>query len=147
MADGYLKSAENAEWFAVLARGSIAFRYGPYTGEEVGRIMAQCQDERIPVSIVASCGKEFDWDVARDFARGTVADWRPMDEAPLESVIIGNVSGIEIPIIWWQNWESWRELEPDLTTAGKPVAPTSWRLLEPSDDEAYRKPKPVKDAS
>ena len=125
--EDYLKSLNGAEWFVVLARGAFGFRYGPYTGEEVGKIMGQCVDEGIPCFVTANCGREFDWDVARDFARGEPADWRPMSEAPKDGTeIIGDVNGVETLMIWWISWEWWREALPN-NECGKPVTPMRWR--------------------
>lgn len=59
-----------AEWFVIVARGGLAFRFGPYDGPAVGKIMSQCQDEKISCLVTANCGPEFDWELARDFCRG-----------------------------------------------------------------------------
>lgn len=72
--DDYLKSIKAAEFYITLARGSMGFRYGPYTALEAGKIMNQCLDEEIPFVLIGACGREFDWDVARDFAKGVPVD-------------------------------------------------------------------------
>lgn len=132
--ESYCPSLKGAEFFAILSRGSMAFRFGPYTGPEVGEIMQQCQLEGIPVYITANCGPDFDWDIARDFARGNPVDWRKMDEAPTDgSPIIGDVNGSETRIIWWLNWECWRELADNMRDVGQPVSPVRWRHL--TDEE------------
>lgn len=56
------------EWwvtFTASPNNSIAFRYGPYTGPEVGQIMTQAVDEGIALMITGVGGKEFDWELAR----------------------------------------------------------------------------------
>jgi hypothetical protein len=126
---GYFKSLDGVEWWATLARGAIGFRYGPYTGEEVGRIMEQCVNEGIPLIVSATCGREFDWDVAREFARGNPADWQAMDSAPKDGTdFIAEVAGVECRVVWWKSWEWWREAGPN-GSVGRPVQPTRWRTL------------------
>lgn len=126
----YLASLTGAEWWAVLARGAFGFRYGPYTAEEAGKIMAQCVEEGVPLLLSANCGREFDWDVARDLARGQPANWRPMVEAPQDGTeIIAEVGGFETRIVWWMNWEYWREIDQE-GRPGRPVEPFRWRPVE-----------------
>lgn len=60
---------EGSEWWAIIARGSLAFRFGPYTGLEVGKIIERCVEEKIACLITGNCGKEFDWELARDLSR------------------------------------------------------------------------------
>jgi hypothetical protein len=62
-------SFARAEWFVILARGALAFRFGPYDGPTVGKIMSQCQDEKIACLVTGNCGPEFDWELARDFCQ------------------------------------------------------------------------------
>ncbi len=57
---------KNSKWYAVIARGSMAFRFGPFEPPVVGKIMEQCHREGIPASFVADMGPEFDWALARD---------------------------------------------------------------------------------
>jgi len=129
----YLVSLNGAEWFAIIARNNLGFRYGPYTGEEVGKIMSQCVEEGIPLMLTANCGREFDWDVARDFGRGEPANWRPMDQAPQDgTVIIGDVNGFEQRMCWWIKWECWRAVADNGSDIGQPVHPYRWRSI---DDE------------
>lgn len=131
-----MPTLENAEWFAIVARKNLAFRFGPFTGPEIGEIMQRCTEERIPLMVTANCGSEFDWEIAREWGRGSVADWRPMDEAPTDNTIImGDVNGLETRVVWWQAWECWRELLEDGRSVGKPVHPTRWRALTPEDDQ------------
>ena len=56
-----------AEWFAVFGTGHFAFRFGPFTGPEVGQIMTRAVAEKIAVTIVANCGAPVDWDLASQF--------------------------------------------------------------------------------
>ena len=134
--DNYLASLSGAEWFVIISRGALGFRYGPYSGHEAGAIMQRCVGEGIPCILSASCGREFDWDVARDFGRGQPADWKPMEEAPQDgSTIMADVGGIETRVIWWNSWDWWRELNED-GSVGKPVDPVRWRVL--SDEEKGR---------
>ena len=54
-----------AEWFAIIGRANLAFRFGPFTGPEVGKIVAQCVDEKLPLLITAQCGTPVNWEAAR----------------------------------------------------------------------------------
>lgn len=129
-----LDTVGNAEWFAIIARKNLAFRFGPYTGEEAGEIMQRCTEERIALMLTANCGREFDWEIAREWGRGSEGDWRPMDEAPTDNTIVmGDVNGLETRIVWWQAWECWREV--DGASVGKPVHPYRWRELTPGDEQ------------
>jgi hypothetical protein len=129
-----LGALEHAEWFATIARKNMGFRFGPYTGPELGEILTRCTEEGIPIVVTANCGREFDWDLARDWGVGQAADWRPMEEAPTDNVVImGDVNGIETRIVWWQAWECWREMKADGMSVGQPVAPRRWRELTPED--------------
>lgn len=126
--DSYLASLKGAEYFAIIARANMAFRYGPYTAPEVGQIMSQCVDEGIPLHISAVCGREFDWELARDFGRGEPANWQPMDLAPKDgTIVLGDVTGFEQRMCWWNDWECWRLVDEDGTSLGNPVTPFRWR--------------------
>lgn len=128
--ENYCASLKVAEWHVILSRGSMGFRYGPYTSEQAGAILSQCQDEGIPCFLSAICGTDFDWDLARDFARGQPADWRPMGEAPTDGTpIMADVNGVETRVLWWINWECWRSLADNITDVGRPVSPLRWREL------------------
>lgn len=129
--EDYLSSLKGVEWTAIIFRANLGFRYGPYTGEEVGQIMSRCVDEGIPLTITANCGREFDWDVARDWGRGLPADWQPMESAPKDgSTILGDVGGFEQRICWWLNWECWRRVADNNTDVGAPCEPFRWRPVE-----------------
>lgn len=74
------KVLENAEWFAIIPAGNIAFRFGPYTGIELGKIIGRCVKEQIPLVITANCGQEFDWELAADMRKeGTYPTTPPAD--------------------------------------------------------------------
>lgn len=129
--ENYLASLNGAEFFAIVARGNLAFSYGPYTAIEVGQIMSQCVDEGVPLLIRANCGREFDWDVARDFGRGAPANWLPMESAPKDgTVVLGDCSGFEQRMCWWLNWECWRLVADNGTDVGEPCSPYRWRPVE-----------------
>lgn len=131
--DNYLSSLKGAEWFVILSRGAFGFRYGPYSPTEVGEIMSQCVAEGIPALITGNCGREFDWDVARDFARGSPGEWHPMDDAPLDAgTLMGDVLHFETLMVWWPKWKVWRELNDD-GSVGNPIAPMRWRYLREGD--------------
>ena len=60
-------SLQNAEYFCVVGSGSFAFRFGPFTGPECGKIISGCVADQIPMTVIANCGPQFDWELARDF--------------------------------------------------------------------------------
>jgi hypothetical protein len=62
----YTSLGKSTEYWAIIGRGAFVFRFGPYTGPEAGAIMKRAVDERIAVTIVGQCGREFDWEAARD---------------------------------------------------------------------------------
>lgn len=62
---GY-RAFQGAEYWCVVGTGAFAFRFGPYAGPECGKIIEGCVAEQIPLTVVANCGTEFDWDLARD---------------------------------------------------------------------------------
>jgi len=128
--DGYAPSLKDAEWFIILSRGAFGFRYGPYAAEKAGEILKQCTDEGITCYLTANCGTEFDWDIARDFARGNPGDWRLMGSAPKDGTeVMGDCSDVETRMVWWEKLECWRELLPDGSSVGKPVHHQRWRPL------------------
>ena len=119
--DNYLASLKDAEWFVILSRGAFGFRYGPYSPTEVGEM------------ITGNCGREFNWDVARDFARGSPGEWHQMDDAPLDAgALMGDVLQFETCMVWWPEWKVWRELNDD-GSVGNPIAPMRWRYLREGD--------------
>lgn len=64
--DPYEANLKDAKWFAILARGSMAFRFGPIAACDVGKIMEQAVTEGMPISFVADMGPVIDWELARD---------------------------------------------------------------------------------
>jgi hypothetical protein len=56
---------DHAKWYAIVSAGTIALRFGPFSGPEIGKIMTQCVEEKIPLFVTADCGAEFDWTSAR----------------------------------------------------------------------------------
>ncbi len=120
-----------ADWYAIVARANMGFRFGPYSGPEVGEIVKRCTEEGIPVVVSAECGRTFDWDLARDFGRGQPANWRPMSEAPRDppEIIIGDVACFEHRIFWFKEWQAWRLID-DHGRPGEPVSPLRWREAE-----------------
>lgn len=60
-------SLKDAECFVLTYRGCLAFQYGPFTAPEAGKILEQCQAEKIPLIVrTIKAGAPFDWDLARD---------------------------------------------------------------------------------
>jgi hypothetical protein len=58
---------KTAKYWLIVSRGALAFRYGPFSGPEAGKIMTQCLEEKIPVLCTAVMKDQpFDWDLARD---------------------------------------------------------------------------------
>ncbi len=62
----YTALSKSTEWWVVINRGPFAWRFGPYEAKEVGEIMTKAVEEELYVSIVGNCGREFDWQLARD---------------------------------------------------------------------------------
>ncbi len=56
---------EKAEWFAIIGRHNLAFRFGPFTGPEIGKVMSQCVTEKLPLLVTAQCGTPVNWEAAR----------------------------------------------------------------------------------
>lgn len=120
-----------AEWFAIVARNNLAFSFGPYTGPEVGELMKRATEEGVPLVIRANCGREFDWELARDFGCGEPANWQPMETAPQDgTVVIGDIAGFERKMTWWIKWECWRVVAENDRDVGEPVAPFRWRPID-----------------
>jgi hypothetical protein len=67
---------KDAECWAVVGRGRLVFRYGPFAAPEVGQIMTLAMERGIEVTIIANCGKPFDWDLAKDLKGWTEAEYR-----------------------------------------------------------------------
>lgn len=56
---------DKAEWYAIIGRHNFAFRFGPFTGPEIGKVMAQCIEEKLPLLVTAQCGAPINWEAAR----------------------------------------------------------------------------------
>lgn len=69
-------SLETAECWAVIARGKLAFRFGPFTGAEAGKIMEESTARELDVTIIMNCGKPFDWEMAKDLKGWTEKEYR-----------------------------------------------------------------------
>lgn len=75
----YIALNNCSEYWIIAARGAFAFRFGPYDGKEAGEILSRAVKERIAVSVVGQCGREFDWDIARDIGmRLVLPEDRPL---------------------------------------------------------------------
>lgn len=129
--DRYL-SLTDAEWYVAVARGPMGFRFGPYTGAEAGKIMERATTEQVPVFLTATCGREFDWDLARDM-RGWPAERFPMDEAPRDgSTIVVDWNGVECLAQWSREWGVFRYVDEN-GVLDKPIEPRSWRWPDVGD--------------
>lgn len=62
----YTALGKSTEFWIILGHGAFAFRFGPYTGPEAGEILTRAVKERIATTIVGQCGRDFDWEIARD---------------------------------------------------------------------------------
>lgn len=66
-AKGYASFSQGHEFWIVVGRGAFAFRYGPFTGPEAGKILEWSVKERVAVTLVGQFGPAFDYELARDF--------------------------------------------------------------------------------
>ncbi len=62
----YIALGKSTEFWIVVGRGAFAFRFGPYTGKECGPILERSIKEQIAVTVIGQCGREFDWEIAKD---------------------------------------------------------------------------------
>ncbi len=62
----YSALGKGTEFWVVVGRGAFAFRFGPYSGPEAGQILTQCVEKRVAATVVAQCGRDFDWSAATD---------------------------------------------------------------------------------
>lgn len=67
-------SLKGSKYIVLIYRGCLAFQYGPFTGPEAGKILVQCQAEKIPLIVRAECGVPFDWELARDLRGEEVSE-------------------------------------------------------------------------
>ena len=64
------------------------------------------------------------------FAPVPRVEWRPMSEAPTDgTLIMAEVDEVEMPVVWWINFEAWREVAADMRNVGEVVEPSRWRDL------------------
>lgn len=57
-------------------------------------------------------------------------EWRSMSEAPTDgTLIMAEVDEVEMPVVWWVNFEAWREVHPNMSDVGEIVEPRRWRDL------------------
>ena len=98
MPDKYLSCLDNAKYFAIVSRGCLAFRFGPMSGPEAGKIMEQCSAEGVPLLVTADCGPVFDWELARDIRGYPDGDPRHEEvlDVPTESPAAQAVVGREV---------------------------------------------------
>ena len=59
---------EANEIWAVVGRGGLCFRYGPYTADEVGPMMDRAVSEGVGMTFIIQCGKEVDWAAMAELA-------------------------------------------------------------------------------
>lgn len=76
----------------MVGRGAFAFRFGPYEGKECGPILERAVKERVAVTIVGQCGREFDWEIARDMGMRLVL---PQDR-------VGHWTWIKAKMLFWR---------------------------------------------
>jgi hypothetical protein len=70
----YAALNQSTEFWVIVARGAFALRFGPYTGAEAGEILTRGCEERIVMNVVGNCGREFDWEIAKDMGLRLVLD-------------------------------------------------------------------------
>lgn len=46
----------DAKGYAIISRGALAFRYGPYSMPELGEIMMRSLEDKTPVFVTVDCG-------------------------------------------------------------------------------------------
>lgn len=84
---------DKAKWYAIVSRGAFAFRFGPFDGPTIGKIMTQCLAENIPLLVTGDMGPEFDWQVARDM-RGISSEVFPDLIDGIRSLLNGIDTGL-----------------------------------------------------
>jgi hypothetical protein len=67
--DAFQKAITDAnEIWAVVGRGGLCFRYGPFTAEEAGPMMDKAVDEGVGMTFIIQCGKDVDWAAMRELS-------------------------------------------------------------------------------
>ena len=56
------------EIWAVVGRGGLCFRYGPFNVDEVGPMMNRAIEEGVGMTFIFQCGKTVDWESMRELA-------------------------------------------------------------------------------
>lgn len=59
---------EANEIWAVVSRGLIAFRFGPFTKEEVGPLMDRAVEEGVEMAFIFHAGTTIEWEAMKEFA-------------------------------------------------------------------------------
>ena len=59
------------EIWAVVGRGGLAFRHGPFTAQEAGPLMERAVDEGVGMMFTINVGRDIDWDAMREIAPAT----------------------------------------------------------------------------
>lgn len=62
----YKSLTKESECWVIVARGALAFRFGPYKPTEAGAILTECIKRRIAANLVVNSGTEFDYELAAD---------------------------------------------------------------------------------
>lgn len=70
----YIALAKSTEYWIAVGRGAFVFRFGPYTGPESGIILNRLVSERIAATIIGNCGREFDYELAKDMGMKLVLE-------------------------------------------------------------------------
>ncbi len=72
MTKPYKALGSHCEAWVVIARGRLAFRFGPMSLPDGAALLGQCVKEGIPgAALVTNCGPEFDMEFASDL-RGEI---------------------------------------------------------------------------
>lgn len=87
------------ETWVIVAHGAIAFRFGPYTSVEAGKIMREAVERNVAIAIVSNCGPEFDWDMAVAMATVLGRDAKDKAEPPADIAPTLSTSGAGGPVL------------------------------------------------
>lgn len=77
MSEGFAAFGPQTEWWIIGCLGSMAFRFGPFSGPECGNHMQRALQDGIKFNIVGNCGRDVDWDLLREcsaFSAETCSD-------------------------------------------------------------------------
>ena len=56
------------EVWAVVGQGGIAFRFGPFTKDEVGPLMTQAIERGVDMTFVIVSGRDVPWDLMKEIS-------------------------------------------------------------------------------